>query len=156
MKMRYVTAAGAFAAALAVAGCGTDEGIDAEDTYTYSDEQEITEPAEPMTGEGEDADYEYDQPEDFAGAETGEGGDQMAGETTAGEAMGGEDVQMTEFAALDTNADGEIGEQEWQSDAVGGTEFDEADIDGDGIIDPEEFRQAAGSGASVPQSPQQQ
>jgi Ca2+-binding EF-hand superfamily protein len=49
---------------------------------------------------------------------------------------------MTEFAALDTNSDGRLGEDEWQPDAVDGMEFEEIDEDSSGDIDREEFRQA--------------
>jgi hypothetical protein len=49
---------------------------------------------------------------------------------------------MTEFAALDTNSDGRLGEDEWQPDAVDGMEFEEIDEDSSGDIDSEEFRQA--------------
>jgi hypothetical protein len=52
-------------------------------------------------------------------------------------------INMTEFAALDTDSNGMLAEQEWQNKPVEGIEFSDLDQDGSGNVDREEFRQAA-------------
>lgn len=86
-----------------------------------------------------DGDKATDQP---AGVEPG---------TPTGGADG--DVGMTEFAALDTDADGKVVEQEWQPDALSGWDFSQLDADGSGDISREEFRQAVASSMDKTQVP---
>jgi hypothetical protein len=176
MKIRYLTAAGVIAAMVAMAGCQPDDTWDDDagtTTDTWGDDRTGTEAGRappPGTADGAQQTWEYDpqnqeteqvgqQRETGQYAET-EQGTMGAGATTDREGMGqqpgGEaDVDMTEFAALDTDATGTITEEQWVPEAVGGVEFSEVDRDGDGVVTREEFRQhfmedGAGAGAGGP------
>lgn len=160
MHIRRLTALTALAAMGALAGCeGGGESYDTADETAY--QQEDTAPApESSTTPPADTGSETAGTEDplgqesqdpFAdqGAGTGTETADTTGEgtstTTSGQETGtaGQDVQMTEFAALDTDSDGEITESEWQPDALEGMEFQDIDEDSDGAINRQEFRQAA-------------
>ena len=171
MDLRILTAASVLAAMGMLAGCGSEEpgeptaGDDAAYRENTADPAPAPESAvpgtEPTTGQGTAAGQEpttAGQPgtgQEMAGGESpsdpaaqspqgttqapGQSSGQMDQDTT-GEAMG-----MTEFAALDTNSDGRIAEDEWQPEVADGMEFQEIDEDGSGDIDRQEFQQAVGT-----------
>ena len=165
MDLRILTAASVLAAMGMLAGCGSEDpgeptaGGDAayrENTADSAPGPESTVPGtEPTTGSetattGQDPATAGDpstgremagSPADPQSTTPGQTSGQMDPDTT-GESMG-----MTEFAALDTNSDGRIGEDEWQPEVADGMEFEDIDQDGSGDIDREEFQQAIGAGA---------
>ncbi len=145
MKFRHVTAASVFAAMAALAGCGQDETTTAEDTYTYDEEVDQTaqetqpfEDTENMEAEPFEETEEMQDDTGLAGSVDRSEQPEAGGMT---DTLPEESTQMTEFAALDTNSDGSIDEQEWQPDAVQGTQFEEVDQNGDGMVDRDEFSQ---------------
>lgn len=153
MNIKYVTVASVFAAMLALGACGTDDDTwdDTTTTDTWDDqppprtEPQPTQPqtTQPQTGAPADrADQTWEYDADADGMERRD--DQTVGtqDTMRDDRMAQNgDVGMTEFAALDTDASGELTQEQWVAEAVGGVEFDEVDQDGDGVVTREEFRQ---------------
>lgn len=155
MKIRYLTAAGVLAAMVALAGCQPDDTWDDEpattDTWDQTEQPEQMPP--PGTADGAEQTWQYD-PQTEQTETVGQQSEQeqqpgqlaeteQQGMDQEQQAMGAEggDVDMTEFAALDTDASGAITEEQWVPEAVGGVEFSEVDRDGDGEVTREEFRQ---------------
>jgi hypothetical protein len=157
MKIRYWITAGFMAGLLALVGCGTeddaytvnesyeDEGM-MEDETAFEDPMAPSERADETLG-AEDEGVFGAEDEGLAAGDEGMMGDE--------DTMGmDQEVDMTEFAALDTDSDGALTEQEWQPDAME-AEFSEADADGDGMVTEEEFQNVAaagGNGMSMGQS----
>lgn len=141
MHIRGLTAISLLAAMGVMAGC---EGGDTADT-TATDDTAYRESGEqaPAPESSVPGTQEPTGGEDLAGADepmtTTEPG-QTTPTTEPGQP--GQPMGMTEFAALDTDSDGKLVENEWQPDAVQGMQFDEIDEDASGDIDQEEFRQA--------------
>ena len=50
-------------------------------------------------------------------------------------------MERTEFAAFDTNANGELDKGEWPTERLPGIAFEAADDDGNGAVDHREFMQ---------------
>lgn len=144
MQIRQLTALTVLAAMGMLVGCGTEEPsepADLGDTSYNEDRTDQAPPPEssvPDTGERAGGDLAGNEPMDRPATEPATPGTQPG---TAGQDTG-QDVGMTEFAALDTDADGKLAESEWQPDAVEGMEFEQIDEDSSGDIDREEFRQA--------------
>lgn len=170
MQMRTLTAVSVLAALGVLGGCdaGNDPGATGDTSYSESGDRAPTpgasDPAmdrsadQDLAGGGETTSDRTGRTGE-TGQPTGQIGQTDTGQTQTGagqtgtgmqDDMSGSQMGMTEFAALDTNSDGKLGETEWQPDAVGGMEFDEIDEDASGDIDQEEFRQAlADSGQSM-------
>jgi hypothetical protein len=168
MKIRYLTAASVFAAMVAVAGCGgSDDTWDDRTTTTDTwDDQTRTEPTttQPATPAGRadqtwqyDPDTEQTEPVGTTGGVVGTQRDPATDPMTPDTQRTAPDVDMTEFAALDTDASGSLTEEQWVPEALGGVEFSEVDRDGDGIVTREEFRQhfVEGGGAGAGESASQ-
>ncbi|MFU8817647.1 MAG: hypothetical protein ACNA7W_20055 [Pseudomonadales bacterium] len=147
MNIKFLTAAGLFAAMVALAGCETEDDTwetepapadrweQQPEPQTQPQPQTRTEPTAPA--DRAEQTWEYDAEAD--------GMEQRNDQTAMGPGAQPEgqqqDVDMTEFAALDTDASGELTEEQWVPEAVGGVQFDEVDQDGDGVVTREEFRE---------------
>ena len=147
MNIKYLTAASVFAAMLALGGCEVEDDTWDDDpapadrwddqppprTDPQPQPQTRTEPAAPA--DRADQTWQYDADAD--------GMEQRNDQTAMGQEgqQQHDDVGMTEFAALDTDASGELTEEQWVPEAVGGVQFDEVDQDGDGIVTRQEFRE---------------
>lgn len=158
MQIRQMTAITVLAAMAALGGCGAEEpdsvGYD-ETGYEepgYTGDDQVAAPEGSVAG----TEYQTDDPattgtsDPMTGSQPGSTGDDLAGQTGMGQPE--EEVGMTEFAALDTDANGKLAESEWQPEAVAGIEgmdFEEIDEDSSGDIDREEFRQAIASSGEV-------
>ena len=154
MDLRILTAASVLAAMGMLAGCGADEPGEPTTYEDTADRAPTPETATPGTREPTTQDPTTGQPmpgEDVAGRDERMTQPTMEPGRTTGETAGtagqttDEPMGMTEFAALDTNSDGMIDENEWQPEAADGMEFDEIDSDGSGDIDRQEFQEAVGS-----------
>jgi hypothetical protein len=154
MDFRSIAAAAVMSTLLGLTGC--DSGDRPSQVQAPEGSAPATTPADTATGmENESAQdrggdqvasdlLDADEPttNEPAGVEPG-----MSAEGTEG------DVAMTEFAALDTDADGKVVEQEWQPDALSGLDFSQLDADGSGDISRDEFRQAVASSMDRTQVP---
>lgn len=140
MHMKGLSAVSLLVALGILAGCDAGNDPGATGDTSFEETGEVPVPDSSATGMENER-----ESQDIAGAgeTTGESG--QTGETGMGSDMGTEEpgtIGMTEFAALDTNSDGKLGEMEWQPEALGGIEFQQIDEDASGDIDREEFRQA--------------
>jgi hypothetical protein len=158
MHIRLLTAASVMAAMGLLAGCGADDPGEpnATDDTAYrentADQAPVPDSASPGTQQpttGQEM-AGRDQPMSDRTGEPGQG--QSGGQFGEQQGAQEEGVGMTEFAALDTNSDGKLAEEEWQPDAVAGMEFEQIDEDASGDIDQDEFRQAVTMGGAEPES----
>lgn len=114
--------------AMALAGCGGPDEPATNQDLGYE------EPA---------GDVDVYRPESDASELYEEDVDVGAVDPDLGAAEGSATTETSDFAALDTNSDGTIAEDEWIPEAVGDTAYSEADSDGDGAVNREEFQQVA-------------
>jgi hypothetical protein len=155
MHMRSLTAVSVLAALGLLTGCdaGNDPGATGDTSYSESGDTAPTpgssDPTMEQTGDqdlagGGETTSDRTGRVGETGQPTGQVGQTDTGQTGTGmqEDMTGGEMGTTEFAALDTNSDGKLGETEWQPEAVGGMEFETIDEDASGDIDQDEFRQA--------------
>ena len=135
----------AAAIALALVGCGesdepaSDQDVGYEepaaDVDVYRPESEQSELNE------EDVDVGVIEPD--VGAE--ESPEPPSSEPQVSQRQDDAAADTTEFAALDTDGDDAIAEDEWIPEAVANTTFTEADVDGDGTVNRQEFGNALGA-----------
>ncbi len=157
MHIRLLSAVATLAAMGVLAGCGPN-GQNNNDTGQTSAGQPVPPPEQSMPNPVPNQPPASEPSGSMAGSSQ-PGTSQSGGSSSMGaenQPMGqgagangqGQMAPSTEFAAMDTDADGTLDQSEWQPNAAHGMDFDQVDADSSGSIDPQEFKQAIGPGSA--------